>query len=538
MQDRIKHEEHLNPRGNYLEMLNISFFGSSITNYNFIDRQQALSRYLDVRDLLFIDKYNRLIFQACHNYLNITPTEGTTSIFATNYLLQHLKTYTVETIKNNPEQYAEKEAETILNNKLLEIEEVIINLNNSNSITFYDIEQATQELTDSYLYHQQKKLEERYLNLNQNLNRNLPLYMETLNTAVKIANKHKEKTLKLNNVYDQIIMDHQLRPDNYLFKLAPLTFSGEINGEGVIPPSTYCIVGALPGHGKTAFLLQNIVQALINYEEREDKPTIVFYSAELTLERVAMLLAKTFLYRYNYTSLGGTQDHYKIFLGDLNKEQQDRLMEHCLFCFRDYLVASGWNDYLYIKDCQEIQNVEELASFCKQLQTNGKKPEFLFIDYLQTISVSDSETNQNAYARNNKVTNTIRELTKTYKLRTIAAAQINKNPIYSETNMPSEDSIKATTNYTQDADLIITLFKYKPPAGADNTTATGPTNVIFASLAKNRLGSPNINPAKFYIHKGNGVFPHDCIKNLLPIKYKLTLQQRLEELRQTHNIEQ
>ncbi|RIY34479.1 hypothetical protein CKF54_00345 [Psittacicella hinzii] len=302
--------------------------------------------------------------------------------------------------------------------------------------------------------------------------------------------------------------------DDHPVMLSPIKLDHLITNGGAIPKGKYVIIGALPGVGKTAYAVQQVAQLLLNNQRAgSPKKRIVFYSAELPLQDIYLQLAKYFWYQNGqYTFYFNKKEFSDNFL---NKELTgQRLQAHLLKCvraFQVFLEASGWDKYLDIKDRDQIATVEDIKRDIDLMSSQGKTPDVILIDYLQILDTEDRAINGGDFERHNVITATIRDITRKYKLVTFALAQVltADGKDYDEHNPPPASSIKGSRNYTQDADMIITLCKAnltELPSMPETEKAPlrelrdNGFSKVWVSIVKNRIGRVSVHSRPIFLH--------------------------------------
>jgi replicative DNA helicase len=219
------------------------------------------------------------------------------------------------------------------------------------------------------------------------------------------------------------------------------------------------IIAARPGMGKTAFALNVVVNAV-----RAGKATVVF-----TLE-----MSKTQLMERIIASEARI-DSSKMRKGDLNEEEQDRLM-HGIRTIGKMPAMLGIDETPGI-------NLMELRSRCRRFKKEHGL-DLVVVDYLQLMGPSGTKKYESREREISEISGGLKALAKELQIPVIALAQLNRGVEGRPDKVPKLSDLRESGSMEQDADMI--LFLYRDEYYNPNSEDAGKALV---RIAKNRHGS-------------------------------------------------
>ena len=223
--------------------------------------------------------------------------------------------------------------------------------------------------------------------------------------------------------------------------------------------SDLIILAARPGMGKTALALNFVINAI----KTQDLSAAVF-----TLEMSRNQVMERFL------SAEGRIDSTKLRKGELNDDDQDRLMQAAR-------VINKKGTKIVIDETPGI-SVAELRSRCRRYQKEHGL-HLIVVDYLQLMSASTTARKQGREREISEISMGLKALAKELKIPIIAAAQLNRGPDARPDKRPRISDLRESGSMEQDADQIIFIYRddyYNP-----QSEHAGQSEVI---IAKNRHG--------------------------------------------------
>jgi replicative DNA helicase len=216
-------------------------------------------------------------------------------------------------------------------------------------------------------------------------------------------------------------------------------------------PTDLIILAARPSVGKTAFVLNLILNAVLNAE----KPTgVLFFSLEMSTDQIIMRIAANYCDIY------------------LDKIRKGKMNESELKEFQIGMMKIKQME-IYIDDCAGLTSTEI------RIKTKKAKRKYnigmVVIDYLQLMKGSG-----NAFSRENEISTIsrgLKALAKELALPIIALSQLNRLVDSRGSDEPKLSDIRESGAIEQDADVV--MFLYKPKDSQGETCL---------SIAKNRNG--------------------------------------------------
>lgn len=224
--------------------------------------------------------------------------------------------------------------------------------------------------------------------------------------------------------------------------------------------SDLVILAARPGMGKTALALN----WLINGIKSGDNVHAVIFSLEMSKEQLMERLI----------SAQGRLDSTKLRKGNLNEDEQDRLMNAA----RD-LHRMG--NRLMIDETPGI-SLFEIRSRCRRYKKEHGL-DLIIIDYLQLMSGSAQAQKQSREREISEISMGLKALAKELAVPVIALAQLNRGPDARPDKKPKISDLRESGSMEQDADQI--MFVYRDEYYNPDSEFAGKAEVL---VSKNRHG--------------------------------------------------
>jgi replicative DNA helicase len=239
----------------------------------------------------------------------------------------------------------------------------------------------------------------------------------------------------------------------------PSQFSDLDRNTGGWQRSDLVIIAARPGMGKTAFALNCVVNSV-----KAGKHTVIF-----TLE-----MSKTQLME-RIISSEARIDSSKMRKGDLNEEEQDRLMHG--------IRGIGTMPAMLGIDETPSISLLELRSRCRRFKKEHGL-DLIVIDYLQLMGPSGTKKYESREREISEISGGLKALAKELNVPVIALAQLNRGVEGRPDKVPKLSDLRESGSMEQDADMILFLYRdeYYNPNSEDAGKA-------MLRIAKNRHGS-------------------------------------------------
>lgn len=214
--------------------------------------------------------------------------------------------------------------------------------------------------------------------------------------------------------------------------------------------SDLIILGARPGMGKTSMAL-NIAA---NVATTKEKPTICFFSLEMTREQIAERLI----------SIVGAVSGTKLRTGEIEPEEGKRI-----WAATDLLSQTN----IYIDETPSI-SVPEIKSRLRRM----KKVDLVIIDYLGLMR-STKEYNGSKALEMQEITTGLKSMAKALNVPVLACAQLNRQSASRGTShRPQLTDLRDSGSIEQDADMVWFMYREmyfkndsKSPEELDETKA-------------------------------------------------------------------
>jgi len=198
--------------------------------------------------------------------------------------------------------------------------------------------------------------------------------------------------------------------------------------------SDLIIIAARPGMGKTAFALNCVTNAV-----KAGKSTVVF-----TLE-----MSKTQLME-RVISSEARIDSSRMRKGDLNEEEQDRLMH-------GVRVISTMPAMMGIDETPSI-SLLELRSRCRRFKKEHGL-DLIVIDYLQLMGPSGTKKYESREREISEISGGLKALAKELCVPVIALAQLNRGVEGRPDKVPKLSDLRESGSMEQDADMIMFIYR-------------------------------------------------------------------------------
>ena len=239
----------------------------------------------------------------------------------------------------------------------------------------------------------------------------------------------------------------------------PSEFSDLDRNTGGWQRSDLVIIAARPGMGKTAFALNCVINSV-----KAGKHTVIF-----TLE-----MSKTQLME-RIISSEARIDSSKMRKGDLNEEEQDRLMHG--------IRGIGTMPAMLGIDETPSISLLELRSRCRRFKKEYGL-DLIVIDYLQLMGPSGTKKYESREREISEISGGLKALAKELNVPVIALAQLNRGVEGRPDKVPKLSDLRESGSMEQDADMILFLYRdeYYNPNSEDAGKA-------MLRIAKNRHGS-------------------------------------------------
>ena len=230
------------------------------------------------------------------------------------------------------------------------------------------------------------------------------------------------------------------------------------------------VIGARPGHGKSAIALNMAVTAAID----NNIPTAFF-----TMEMADIELADRII--GSEAGLDSGKRKGKVKMEDYEWKQLESALAK---------VAKA---PLYIDETPALTITEFTSKIKRMVQEKGIK--IAFVDYLQLMHASASLAQFRALEIG-EISRTLKETAKELHIPIIALAQLNRNLMSrqgSSNGRPVLSDLKDSGSIEQDADMVLFIHRPYLLGLSDDNDASGAELII----AKNRAGEMAIIPLQF-----------------------------------------
>lgn len=229
-------------------------------------------------------------------------------------------------------------------------------------------------------------------------------------------------------------------------------------------PGNLIVIGARPGHGKTAIALNMARSAAVDH----GLPT-AFFTLEMTNTELADRIIGT------EAGLISDKRKGKVKMSDKEWKQLEKALMRAA------------KAPLYIDETPGL-TISEFTSKIKRMKLE-KDIRIAFVDYLQLMNVSGKETQYRAQEIG-EISRQLKETAKELKIPIVALAQLNRNlmgRLGSNNGRPLLSDLKDSGSIEQDADIV--LFIHRPKLLG---LTEGTEDIAELIIAKNRSGEMGI----------------------------------------------
>lgn len=229
------------------------------------------------------------------------------------------------------------------------------------------------------------------------------------------------------------------------------------------------VIGARPGHGKSAIALNMAKSAAIDH----NMPAAFF-----TLEMSNIELADRLIGMESGLSSGKRKGREK--------------MEDYEWVLLEKALKRAAKAPLYVDETPGLTIMEFMSKIKRMVQEKGIK--IAFVDYLQLMHASASLAQYRALEIG-EISRQLKETAKELHIPIIALAQLNRNLVTRQgntANRPVLSDLKDSGSIEQDADIV--LFIHRPALLGLNEDEVDRVELI---IAKNRAGEMGIIPLRF-----------------------------------------
>ncbi|MFC6277309.1 DnaB-like helicase C-terminal domain-containing protein [Psittacicella hinzii] len=509
-------------------------------------KQEAIKSSLLISDEIFFNQEDVHLFKVIKaNIEYLTPNINNAYYpdpdYTKNILLSQADDYLAQYDNTLQRQQMYKALEEHVNNV------VEYAYKRFNAINVDHINRVKKALTDQYVAYKSQSALLDLENKQDNASGYLPNLMNQLSKVQNTAAAGIESKDFLMDHLDAIANtnDYGIPEVNI-----PFTFSFRMPNDmvsGGLKKRTFCIVAAPSHAGKTTWAIQQLIDIL----KANKKLYVTFYSVELQAEDLVLQIARAFCYQFQYQYYSREEFVSKYLRrNELSLEENALTDANAVKFFMFWLQQSGWYKYIRILGSDKVDSIETLEEDIANSIIIGKKPEVIFIDYLQALNAkpSDSKSELSAYQANSIISKKLSRLTKKYAIRCFALSQVRDpetGSYYCAENMPTATSVKDSRQYTQDADIIVTLCPYNEKKDKDFRLPDGlftPTQLpddevrlVWVTIVKNRQGPISEHPFYFFNHKALGFLkrklPNCLLNKNMKLPKETVVQRVVDEFR-------
>ena len=191
------------------------------------------------------------------------------------------------------------------------------------------------------------------------------------------------------------------------------------------------IVAARPSMGKTAFLVNLVVHALLR-----EKKKVAFFSVEMSKEQMALrMLSLICRIPLSHLRVGKLSDKsWSVLITKASELSESKL---------------------FMDDTAPISPVE-IRSKCRKLKAKGNL-DMVVVDYLQLMSLNKRVENREREV--SEISRQLKALSKELKVPVIALAQLNRSVESRTDQRPLLSDLRESGSIEQDADVIMMLYR-------------------------------------------------------------------------------
>jgi replicative DNA helicase len=231
---------------------------------------------------------------------------------------------------------------------------------------------------------------------------------------------------------------------------------------GNFKESELIILAARPSMGKTALAI-NIAKNVAKY----DKKSVAVFSLEMSKEQ---LIQRVIVEETGY-SLNDIQK------GNLTAHDVERI---------DRITNEIKDISLYIDDTASI-SLFALRTKCRKIKAE-KGLDLIVIDYLQLMTVGDSQKNRNREQEISTISRGLKQLAKELMIPIIALSQLSRSVELTKDKKPLLSSLRESGAIEADADLVIMLYRPEYYKITEDENGESTEGVCWVLIPKNRNG--------------------------------------------------
>ena len=229
--------------------------------------------------------------------------------------------------------------------------------------------------------------------------------------------------------------------------------------------SDLVIVAGRPSMGKTAFAMNLVEHAILNY----DKPVLVF-SLEMPAESLIFRLLSSI----------GRIDQTKLRTGKLSEDDWPSFNK----------AAKALKDRpLFIDDSASVSPTEMRARARRIARENDGQLGMVVVDYLQLMQIKG--TNENRVTEISAISRSLKQLAREFDCPVIALSQLNRGLEQRPNKRPVMADLRESGAIEQDADLI--TFIYRDEVYNEDTPDKGVAEVIIGKHRNGPIGTVRLS---------------------------------------------
>ena len=229
--------------------------------------------------------------------------------------------------------------------------------------------------------------------------------------------------------------------------------------------SDLVIVAGRPSMGKTAFAMNLVEHAVLNYE----KPVLVF-SLEMPSESLIFRLLSSI----------GRIDQTKLRTGKLSEDDWPSFNK----------AAKALKDRpLFIDDSPSVSPTEMRARARRIAREHDGQLGMVVVDYLQLMQIKG--TNENRVTEISAISRSLKQLAREFDCPVIALSQLNRGLEQSPNKRPVMADLRESGAIEQDADLI--TFIYRDEVYNEDTPDKGVAEVIIGKHRNGPIGTVRLS---------------------------------------------
>ena len=229
--------------------------------------------------------------------------------------------------------------------------------------------------------------------------------------------------------------------------------------------SDLVIVAGRPSMGKTAFAMNLVEHAVLNY----DKPVLVF-SLEMPAESLIFRLLSSI----------GRIDQTKLRTGKLSEDDWPSFNK----------AAKALKDRpLFIDDSPNVSPTEMRARARRIAREHDGQLGMVVVDYLQLMQIKG--TNENRVTEISAISRSLKQLAREFDCPVIALSQLNRGLEQRPNKRPVMADLRESGAIEQDADLI--TFIYRDEVYNEDTPDKGVAEVIIGKHRNGPIGTVRLS---------------------------------------------